>query len=216
MHHHKNLFFYFVISILRINDTSFRDLENCLVFSQARRIKNFTDSLLSFSLSEIKSRCACMRQYVTSNWFFRINMSHCVSRISHDLICHEYSNIELFSKFKKPTEYFPKKLLSFSKLSSSTEITSENSHDWINNQEWMRTFHHESCRKIQQWNEMFNRITSRVFDILKGLLTIKSKTLCNLFNSLWSESSFRINVDNFAISTSFLFWKLSCHAKRMS
>ncbi len=200
------------LSIFGINNSSFRYLENSLILSKTWRVKNFTYSLFTFSFPEIQSCGAGMCKNMATYRFLRVNMSHCISWISHNLICHKHCNIKLFSKFQESTEYFSKQLLPFSQLASSTKVTSKYSHDRVNNQERMWAFHHECCCIIEERNQMLNCITSCVFDVLKSLLTIKTKPFSNLFNSLRSECTFCINVNDFTISSSFLSWKLGGHA----
>lgn len=157
-----------------------------------------------------------MGQDMPSDGFFRVNMSHCVSRISHYLIGHKNCNIKLLSKFQKATQNFSQQLLSFGKLSSSTEITSEYCHNWINNQQWMWTFHHQSCSIVEQGYQMLNSITSCVFDVFKCFFTIKAESLRDLLDSLRPESTFCVDVNDFPVSSAFLLWQLSSHAQSVS
>lgn len=91
-----------------------------------------------------------MGQYMPSDGFFGINMSHGVSRVSHYLIGHENSNVELLGQFQESAQDFSQDLLPFSELSSSSVIRPENSHDGINDQERVRAFHHKTCCVVEK------------------------------------------------------------------
>lgn len=157
-----------------------------------------------------------MSQNMSSDGFLRVNMSHCVSRIGHYLIGHKDRNVKLLCKFQKATQNLSQQLLPFGKFSSSTEITSEYCHDWINDQQWMRTFHHQSRSIVEQRNQMFNSITSCVFDILERLFTIKTESFCDLLDSLRPERTFCVDVNDFPVSSAFLLWQLSSYAQSVS
>ena len=59
---------------------------------------------------------------------------------------------------------------------------------------------------------MFNCISSRVFNVLQGLLAIKAKSLGDLLDTLGTEGSLSVDVDHFAVAPAFLLWKLGCYA----
>lgn len=151
-----------------------------------------------------------------SDGFLWINMGHRVSRISHYLIGHKDRNVKLLGKFQKATQNFSQQLLSFGKLSSSAKITSEYCHDWINYQQWMGTFHHQSSSIVEQGNQMLNSIASCIFDVLERLLTIKAKSFCDLLYSLRPERTFCVDVNDFPVSSAFLLWQLSSYAQSVS
>jgi hypothetical protein len=56
---------------------------------------------------------------------------------------------------------------------------------------------------------MLNCVTSGVLDVLQGFFSIKIKSLSNLLNSFGPECAFSVNVNDFSVSSSFLFGKLS-------
>lgn len=194
-----------LISIFWIDDSSFCDFKNCFIFCQARRVENFANSLLSFSFPEVQSGCTGMSQNMSSDRFLGINMGHCVSRISHDLVRHKHGNVELLRQLQEPAQNLSQDLLPLCKFSSSSVIRSEDSHDRVNDQKRMRAFHHEACCKVEKCDQMFDSVTSGVLYVFKGLLSVQTESLSNLLDSLRSERSFSINVDDFSISSSFLF-----------
>ena len=56
---------------------------------------------------------------------------------------------------------------------------------------------------------MLNCVTSGILDVLQSLFSVKIESLSNLLNSLGPECAFSVNVNDFSVSSSFLFGKLS-------
>ena len=71
-----------------------------------------------------------MSHDVASDRLLWINsVAHCRTWVSHDLIAHEYSNIELLTQFLHSVEGSAKDLLSFRQLTSTGEIDPKRRHD---------------------------------------------------------------------------------------
>jgi len=204
-----------LLSVLCIDYSSFWYLESCLALSKTRRIEYFAYSLLSFAFSEVESGGAGVSENMSSYGLFGVSVSHSVARVSHYLIGHENSHVELLCQLHQLTQDLAKHLLSLRKFSSSSEIIPENCHNWIDDEQRMGTFHHHSGCKIKQTNQMLYRVASSISDVFQSLLRIQLVPFCYFWNPFWPKSALSVNVDNFSVTTSFFFRKLGSHTQSM-
>lgn len=136
-------------SILGIDDASLRDLESSLVLSQAGRIEDLADTLFGLSLPEVESGSTGMREHVSPDWLLGICVGHSVSRISHHLVSHVDSHVELLGQFHQFAQDLPQNLLSLGELSSAGVVIAKDCHDGIDDKQRMRALHHHGRCEVQ-------------------------------------------------------------------
>ena len=106
--------------------------------------------------------------------------------------------------------------LSCRQLSSSTVVSSVQSGCRINNHECESVFSHKGSSLEQKFVLLVSIVSSSVSNIVKYLLLIKTESFGDWNESLWSESTFTINVHGHSFSAPFADWQLTGNTKSMA
>lgn len=150
---------------------------------------------------------------VTANWLLWIDcVAHGCTGISHDLVAHEDSNVELLTDFLNSVQELAEHLLSFGQLTSSREVNSERGHDGVNHKEGIGILYHCSSCFHEQSSERVHCEGTPNHDVAEHLLWIKLKSFGDLLDTLWSEGVLCVDVENLALSSTLTSWQLCSDA----
>lgn len=151
-----------------------------------------------------------MREDIASNRFLWINsISHTTTRISHNLVSEENSDVELFRDHLELLESLAQVLLPRSQLAPAAVVDPEGSHDGVDDQEAEGVLAHLARRLDYHLVQVVHRVRSANQNVPQDLLWVQFESFRDRCDSFWPERVLRVDVQNLASTASHLHWKLS-------